>query len=83
MKFIYACDIHGDEYKYEKLLAEAVKQKIKYLVFGGDLFHLEKYTNHLNYNEYLKNKLQEAINQNNPVSTENIMKEAIKEKNNK
>lgn len=37
MKFIYACDIHGDEYKYKKILAEAIKQKIKYLVFGGDL----------------------------------------------
>lgn len=37
MKFIYACDIHGDEYKFEKLLAEAIKQKIEYLVFGGDL----------------------------------------------
>lgn len=37
MKFIYACDIHGDEYKYEKLLVEAIKQKVKYLVFGGDL----------------------------------------------
>ncbi len=37
MRFIYACDIHGDEYKYKKILAEAIKQKIKYLVFGGDL----------------------------------------------
>ena len=37
MKFIYACDIHGDEYQYEKLLVEAIKQKVKYLVFGGDL----------------------------------------------
>ena len=37
MKFIYTCDIHGDEYKYEKLLVEAIKQKVKYLVFGGDL----------------------------------------------
>ncbi len=37
MRFIYVCDIHGDEYKYKKILAEAIKQKIKYLVFGGDL----------------------------------------------
>lgn len=37
MKFIYACDIHGDEYKYEKLLTEAIKLKAEYLVFGGDL----------------------------------------------
>lgn len=37
MKFIYASDIHGDEYKYEKLLEISQKEKIKYLVFGGDL----------------------------------------------
>ena len=30
-------------------------------VFVLDLFHLEKYINHLNYDEYLKGKLQEAI----------------------
>ena len=37
MKFIYASDIHGDEYKYKKLLEETIKQKVEYLVFGGDL----------------------------------------------
>lgn len=47
-------------------------------VFVLDLFHLEKYINHLNYDEYLKNKLQEAIDQYDPISTENIMNEAIK-----
>ena len=38
MKFIYACDIHGDKNKYEKLLEEAISKDIKYLVFGGDLY---------------------------------------------
>ena len=47
-------------------------------VFVLDLFHLEKYINHLNYDEYLKSKLQEAIDQYDPISTENIMNEAIK-----
>lgn len=47
-------------------------------VFVLDTFHLEKYINHLNYDEYLKTKLQEAIDQFDPISTENIMNEAIK-----
>lgn len=38
MKFIYACDIHGDKKKYEKLLEQAKTKNIKYLVFGGDLY---------------------------------------------
>lgn len=37
MKFIYACDIHGDKYKYEELYKELIERKIKYLVLGGDL----------------------------------------------
>lgn len=37
MKFIYACDIHGDTNKYEKLLKTAKKENIKYIVLGGDL----------------------------------------------
>lgn len=37
MKFIYACDIHGDERKYEKLLEQAKNQNIKHIVLGGDL----------------------------------------------
>lgn len=41
MKFIYACDIHGDEYKYKNLLEIANKEKIKYLVLGGDLLPKE------------------------------------------
>ena len=43
MKFIYACDIHGSTYKYNKLLLETRLKNIKYLVFGGDL--LPKNTN--------------------------------------
>ncbi len=38
MKFIYACDIHGDESKYNKILETAIKEKIKYIVLGGDLY---------------------------------------------
>lgn len=37
MKFIYACDIHGDKYKYEKLYEKLIEENIKYLVLGGDL----------------------------------------------
>lgn len=47
-------------------------------VFVLDTFHLEKYINHLNYDEYLKTKLQEAIDQYDPISTESIMDEAIR-----
>ena len=47
-------------------------------VFVLDTFHLKKYINHLNYDEYLKTKLQEAIDQYDPISTESIMEEAIK-----
>ena len=67
--------IMGDGASYIKAGVEWIGKS----VFVLDLFHLEKYINHLNYDEYLKNKLQEAINQYDPVSTENIMKEAIKE----
>lgn len=37
MKFIYACDIHGDKNKYEKLFQKAKEENIKYIVLGGDL----------------------------------------------
>ena len=37
MKFIYASDVHGDTYKYERLLEEAKKNNIKYIVMGGDI----------------------------------------------
>ena len=40
-------------------------------------FHLEEYINYLNYDEYLKTKLKEAIEQFDSISTENIMNEAI------
>lgn len=46
-------------------------------VFVLDTFHLEKYVNHLNYDEHLKTKLQEAIDKYDPISTKNIMNEAI------
>jgi len=66
--------IMGDGASYIKAGVEWIEKS----VFVLDLFHLEKYINHLNYDEYLKKKLQEAIDQYDPVSTENIMNEAIK-----
>ena len=39
MKFIYACDLHGDMNKYNKLLDLCIKNKIKYMVLGGDLLY--------------------------------------------
>lgn len=61
--------------------ASYIKAGIEYIdkaVFVLDIFHLKKYINHLNYDEYLKSKLEEAIEQYDPISTENIMNEAIK-----
>lgn len=65
--------IMGDGATYIKAGTEWIAKS----VFVLDTFHLEKYINHLNYDEYLKSKLQEAIEQFDPISTENIMKEAI------
>lgn len=66
--------IMGDGASYIKAGVEWIEKS----VFVLDLFHLEKYINHLNYDEYLKRKLQEAIDQYDPISRENIMNEAIK-----
>lgn len=60
--------------------ASYIKEGLNWIpnsVFVLDLFHLEKYINHLNYDEELKKKLQLAIDQYDPISTENIMNEAI------
>ena len=65
--------IMGDGASYIKSGTEWIAKS----VFVLDTFHLEKYINHLNYDEYLKTKLQEAIDQFDPISTENIMNEAI------
>ena len=65
--------IMGDGASYIKAGTEWIAKS----VFVLDTFHLEKYINHLNYDEYLKTKLQEAIEQYDPISTENIMNEAI------
>ncbi len=65
--------VMGDGASYIKAGTEWIAKS----VFVLDTFHLEKYINHLNYDENLKNKLQEAIDQFDPISTENIMKEAI------
>ena len=65
--------IMGDGASYIKAGTEWIAKS----VFVLDTFHLEKYINHLNYDEYLKTKLKEAIDQFDPISTENIMNEAI------
>ena len=67
MKFIYACDIHGDTNKYEKLFQKAKEENIKYIVLGGDILpkrgfrviiqpefikgYLEEYFKRLNEND--------------------------------
>lgn len=66
--------IMGDGASYIKAGTEWIAKS----VFVLDTFHLEKYINNLNYDEYLKTKLQEAIEQFDPISTESIMEEAIK-----
>lgn len=66
--------IMGDGASYIKAGTEWIAKS----EFVLDKFHLEKYINHLNYDEELKKKLKEAIEQYDPVSTENIMNEAIK-----
>ena len=66
--------VMGDGAAYIKAGTEWIAKS----VFVLDTFHLEKYINHLNYDENLKTKLQEAIDQFDPISTENIMNEAIR-----
>ena len=66
--------VMGDGATYIKAGTEWIAKS----VFVLDTFHLEKYINHLNYDENLKTKLQEAIEQIDPISTENIMNEAIR-----
>ena len=66
--------VMGDGESYIKAGTEWIEKS----VFVLDTLHLKIYINYLNYDEYLKTKLQEAIDQYNPISTENIMKEAIK-----
>ena len=59
MKFIYACDIHGDESKYEKLFEQAKKQNIKYLVLGGDLLPKMCSNRKLEQTQFIQNYLNE------------------------
>ena len=66
--------IMGDGATYIKAGVEWIDKA----VFVLDKFHLEEYINHLNYDEELKKKLKEAIEQYDPISTENIMNEAIR-----
>ena len=66
--------VMGDGASYIKAGTEWIGKS----VFVLDTFHLEKYINNLKFDEYLKKKLQEAIEQYDPISTENIINEAIK-----
>lgn len=66
--------VMGDGASYIKAGTEYIAKS----VFVLDTFHIEKYINNLNYDEYLKEKLQEAVDQFDPVSTMNIMDEAIR-----
>ena len=66
--------VMGDGATYIKVGTEWIGKS----VFVLDTFHLEKYINNLNFDEYLKKKLKEAIEQYDLISTENIMNEAIK-----
>ena len=66
--------IMGDGANYIKAGVEWIEKAI----FVLDEFHLEEYINNLNYDEYLKIKLHEAIYQYDPISTENILNEAIR-----
>ena len=65
--------IMGDGASYIKAGTEWIAKS----VFVLDTFHIEKYINHLNYDEELKRKLQLAIEEIDPISTENILSEAI------
>ena len=59
MKFIYACDIHGDENKYEKLLEQAKNQNIKHIVLGGDLLPKMCSDRKLEQTQFIQNYLNE------------------------
>ena len=66
--------VMGDGASYIKAGTEWIDKS----VFVLDKFHLEKYINHLSYDGDMKEKLKEAIEQFDPISTENIMNEAIR-----
>lgn len=66
--------IMGDGASYIKAGTEWIDKS----VFVLDKFHLKKYINNLNYDKELKKKLEEAVEQYDPISTENIMEEAIR-----
>ena len=73
-EYLETAFIMGDGAPYIKAGTEWIAKS----VFVLDTFHLEKYINNLNYDECLKRKLQEAIDQFDPISTENILDEAIR-----
>ena len=66
--------VMGDGASYIKAGTEWIDKS----VFVLDKFHLEKYINHLSYDGDMKDKLKEAIEEFDPISTENIMNEAIR-----
>lgn len=67
MKFIYACDIHGDTNKYEKLFQKAKEENIKYIVLGGDILPKREFRVIIQP-EFIKGYLEEyfkRLNENN------------------
>lgn len=56
MKFIYACDVHGDKAKYSKLISVCEKEEIDNIVLGGDLY-LKKCNRELEQPKYIRTEL--------------------------
>lgn len=56
MKFVYACDVHGDGAKYLKLIDICKEEKINYIVLGGDLY-LKRCNRELEQPKYIRNEL--------------------------
>ena len=61
MKFIYASDVHGDTYKYERLLEQAKQNDIKYIVLGGDILPKNGDRNIIQP-EFIENELDKYFN---------------------
>lgn len=68
MKFIYACDVHGDMKKYNKLIEICKEHKTNYMVLGGDLFTKTFEDREKIQRSFIENELKdycEALKENN------------------
>lgn len=72
MKFIYACDIHGDTNKYEKLFQKAKEENIGYIVLGGDLL-LKRGFRVIIQPEFIKEYLEDYFKRLNESNTKCIL----------